>query len=55
VRTFARVAISGLVGVILAILASVAIIESNAPDRAAEAKIGNRDFRQLPVVEYGQR
>ncbi len=55
-RTVAGIVVSALVGVALAAVATFAIVQANAPDRAVEATIEKRDFRQAPdVVQYGQR
>ena len=54
-RTIVGVLVSGLVGVVLAVAATVAIVQANEPDREAKKLIESRSFRQPTVVEYGRR
>jgi hypothetical protein len=56
VRTIAAILISALVGVTLGVSATVAIVQTNAPDKSVEQSFETNDFDEpRQVVQYGQR
>jgi hypothetical protein len=56
VRALAGILIAGLVGLALAGVATVTIMETNAPDKAVEQSIQTKNFEEpRKVVQYGQR
>jgi hypothetical protein len=58
VGTIAGIVISCLLGVALGTVATVAIVQTNSPDKAVEQTIENDDSQQIrteDIIEYGQR
>jgi hypothetical protein len=56
VRTIAGILISALVGVALGVAATVAIVQTNSPDKSVEQSFDNQDFDEpRQVIQYGQR
>jgi hypothetical protein len=55
VRIIAGILLSALLGVALAVGATAAIVQTNAPDKAVEATFNSKNVKQRDVVPYGQR
>lgn len=55
-RVLAGIVISALVGVALSVAATVAIVQTNGPDRNVESSFETGNFNEpRQVVQYGQR
>ena len=55
-RVLAGIVISALVGLALSVGATVAIVQTNAPDKSVESNFETGKFNEpRQVVQYGQR
>jgi hypothetical protein len=56
VRVLAGIVIAVVVGVALSVGATVAIVQTNGPDKAVESSFESGNFEEgREVVQYGQR
>jgi hypothetical protein len=56
VRVLAGIVISALVGLALSVAATVAIVQTNSPDKSVESSFESGNFKEpRQVVQYGQR
>ena len=56
VRVLAGIVLSALVGLALSVAATVAIVQTNGPDKSVESSFETKQFKEpRKVVQYGQR
>ena len=56
VRVLASIVIAALVGLALSVAATVAIVQTNGPDKSVESSFESGHFKEgREVVQYGQR
>lgn len=54
-RAIAGILLSAVLGIGLAVGATVAIVQTNAPDKTVEATFNSKNVKERDVVPYGQR